>query len=1082
MAIPTIQTAFSAGEITPQLWGREDLQKNHIGASTMRNFFANYRGGASSRAGTAYVGMCKQGAPNLGGTATSNAPRDIKFQFSLTQAYALEFGDNYMRIKTNGGYVLEATKSITSVSGATFTIPGHGFSSGDWVQFKGISGVGTFNGLVWIVQSTTTNTITVTDLFGVATSAAAAGTGGTAARIYTISTPYAAIDLPYLKTTQSADTMTLTCVNQETLTEYPSYSLVRNGITNWVLLPESFGTSISAPSGLAVTAQASTTLDTYYSYTVTAVASDGEESVAATAASAENNDIAVYAGSNVLSWNSVSLASSYNVYKATPAYNQPVPVGNNYGYLGTALGPSFVDTNITADFTQVPPIHNNPFARGAITDVVMTSYGSSLTQSGTAVAISSSTGSGFVGIPVINNGGCTDVIIQNGGSGYLPGDTVGIGQLATGTWSTSGNPTNGQTLILNGVTWTFVTGTPTGNQSQIQGSIAATVTSLAAALNASSVSALQQATYGTTTILGVNELNITATSPITGTSYTLATGTAGGTVSGATLTLPGGAVNPTATLSVGPQTGTYPGVCGYFQQRRVYAYSLNNPDTYWMSQTGAFKNFDAGIPISDSDSIIGTPWGLQVNGVQWMVMMPSGLVVLTGAGAWQLTGANGAAITPSNQAAAPQAYNGISSFVPPLPINYDILYVQAKGSIVRDLSYNFFVNIYTGTDLTVLSSHLFQGHTIQQWAWCEEPYKLVWAVREDGIMLALTYLKEQDVYAWSRHDTSGNYVGVCSITEPPVDALYLIVQRYMRGQWVYYSERMDNRLWTNVANTWCVDCGLSYPLNYPGFSILPPQTLVPTPGIVGRQTYSAPTDSSGNPLPVVFVTTGPISCSAGDVVAVNGGVGTVAATVINGTSVSVTVTQPLLSLFPAEPGSWSVTTPVTSITGLNHLEGQSVAILADGSVVSNQTVTNGAVTLPYAATQVTVGLPFQCQLQTLYLDPPNQPVTVQGRRKALYAATVRMDSSRGMKVGCNQPDASTQPNGANAAWSNLYEWKQRTSTTAPGTAIPLYTGDARVTFSGTWATQGQVAIQQDYPLPLNVLAVVPEYQVGDTPA
>ena len=109
----------------------------------MRNLFVNYRGGAASRAGTAYVGTCKQ-------PGTAAPPRDIPFQFSLTQGYALEFGDNYMRIKSNGGYVTEAAKSITGATNGnpgTVTISAHGYSVGDWIFISGMAGMTGYNGL-----------------------------------------------------------------------------------------------------------------------------------------------------------------------------------------------------------------------------------------------------------------------------------------------------------------------------------------------------------------------------------------------------------------------------------------------------------------------------------------------------------------------------------------------------------------------------------------------------------------------------------------------------------------------------------------------------------------------------------------------------------------------------------------------------------------------------------------------------------------------------------------------------------------------------------------------------------------------
>jgi hypothetical protein len=264
-----IQTALNAGELSPSLSGRVDLEKFHSGCFTLRNFFTNYKGGVSSRAGLAYVGMTKQQYPT--------PPRDIPFQFSLNQGYVLEFGELYMRIKSNGAYVTEAAKSASVNTSGLFTVTSHGYSNGDWVYDSGNTG---FSGLTWIVQNVTTSTFTVTDLFGNPVTSASA-TSGTVARIYTVVSPYHAVDLPFLKWTQSADVMTLTCVNTSTGTEYPPYDLERLGNTNWTFTQESYGATIMAPTGLIATATSSTTITTWYSYVVTAYSdSTGEESVA----------------------------------------------------------------------------------------------------------------------------------------------------------------------------------------------------------------------------------------------------------------------------------------------------------------------------------------------------------------------------------------------------------------------------------------------------------------------------------------------------------------------------------------------------------------------------------------------------------------------------------------------------------------------------------------------------------------------------------------------------------------------------------------------------------------------------------
>lgn len=977
MASLLIQNGFSGGELSPSLFGRTDLAKYHLGASTLRNFYVNYRGGAYSRAGLRYVGACKQQAT----ASDSTPPRDIPFQFNINQGYILEFGDEYMRVVSNGAYVVE---DPTTISGATNANPlvitdtAHGFENDDWLFITEMNGMTELNGLVWIVKNKTADTFQLTNLFGTTVNSTTFGiytSGGTAERIYTLDSPYGVEDLPYLKYTQSADTMSLTCVNQATGTDYPPYDLIRNDATDWEFVEVTFASSISAPTGVGVTPHNSTTVSTYYSYVVTALNDLGEESVASSIVTAHNNDISVNAGSNVLAWSAVSGASSYRVYGATAVYDVTTPAGVPYGFLGSTTGLSFVDTNIIADFSTTPPINTDPF----------------------------------------------------------------------------------------------------------------------------------------------------------------------------------------------PDTEDYPGVVSYYQQRRVYANTINNPDTYFMSKPGAYTNFDASIPVTDSDSIVGTPWAQQVNGIQFLVPMTTGLVTLTGSGAWLVNGgSNGGAITPSSQTATAQAYNGCNFHIQPIVVNYNILYVQAKGSIVRDLSYSFLTNIFTGEDKTLFSSHLFTFYQIQQWCWAEEPFKVLWAVRNDGTMLSLTYLKEQDVYAWARHDTNGIFVNCCSVTEPPVDAVYVNVKRYIQGEdkWMYYKERMDNRNWENVEDSFCVDSGLQYSGSNPNAALFPSavdgtDNISAVNLIIGGTGYTAPiavavdptgegsgatfsvdvsggvitainvlteganyqegtdisiTDSTGSGAKAQPIITNIVEFTAsasvftadnvGDVIRIgnsnaadsvdfattaNGGGKAIITSYVSGTKVNADIVEKITNVIADDPNNtpapvssnqWSLSTPVNSLSGLNHLEGMTVSILADGSVSPSQIVTDGSITLPQTASLITVGLPYTCQLQTLYLDPQNQGSTTQGKLKNIQAVTVRMDSSRGMQVGTNQPDQSTQPNNAAPTWSRMREFKERNASIKAGSAVPLFTGDERILVGGDWKKPGQVAVQQVYPLPANVIAVIPEYSVG----
>jgi hypothetical protein len=254
-----------------------------------------------------------------------------------------------------------------------------------------------------------------------------------------------------------------------------------------------------------------------------------------------------------------------------------------------------------------------------------------------------------------------------------------------------------------------------------------------------------------------------------------------------------------------------------FQQRLGLLGPVGNPQQVNFSSTGEIYNFNVHSPIEADDAIEGTLTSGQLNSIQSAITMPQGLVVFSDKQAFLINGGGaGTAISPlpGQFVANSHSYNG-ATFVPPIVASDNILYVQAKGSIVRNLVFNYYTQVYTGTDISVLSSHLFYGYSILEWAWAEEPLKVVWAVRNDGKLLALTYLKEQELVAWTHSDTQGAFKSITTITETgpigPVDAVYVVVQRTVNGATVQYIERMTELYYPNgVAGAWCVDAGIQY--------------------------------------------------------------------------------------------------------------------------------------------------------------------------------------------------------------------------------------------------------------------------------
>jgi hypothetical protein len=266
----------------------------------------------------------------------------------------------------------------------------------------------------------------------------------------------------------------------------------------------------------------------------------------------------------------------------------------------------------------------------------------------------------------------------------------------------------------------------------------------------------------------------------------------------------------TPPIATDPFNGAddYPACGTYHQQRQIFASTNNNPQTLWGTRTADFDNMDVSRPSRADDAIEATLVSRQVNEIRHVLSLDE-LIVFTSGGEWKLVGDADGIITPSNLNFRAQGYRG-SSHVPPLVIGETALFVQEKGARVRDLRYTFEDDKYTGDDLTILARHMFEGHEIVDWCYAQEPYSIVWAVRDDGVLLSLTYLNEHGVYAWAQHDTDGTFESVGCISEGNEDVVYVVVKRNINGADVRNIERMKERQFAVIEDAFCVDSGLTY--------------------------------------------------------------------------------------------------------------------------------------------------------------------------------------------------------------------------------------------------------------------------------
>lgn len=256
----------------------------------------------------------------------------------------------------------------------------------------------------------------------------------------------------------------------------------------------------------------------------------------------------------------------------------------------------------------------------------------------------------------------------------------------------------------------------------------------------------------------------------------------------------------------------YPDRSGNFQQRRLFGFTNNAPDGIFASRTGFPRNFGISQPLQDDDAVTFRIAGNNHNPVKHLLSLKN-LIVATGGGAWIINaGATPVPLTPSSINADQDTYTGFGEVTPAI-VGNAILYVEKLGRTVFDLRFDQAVEGLGGRDLTIFASHLFDAHTISELDYAQNPDSVIWCCRDDGTLLGLTYLREQEVWGWHRHDSGAScrFEHVCVVPEADGDTVYFIVRRTVNGVFQRTIERLAPRLIVNFdQDAFFVDSGLSY--------------------------------------------------------------------------------------------------------------------------------------------------------------------------------------------------------------------------------------------------------------------------------
>ena len=522
----------------------------------------------------------------------------------------------------------------------------------------------------------------------------------------------------------------------------------------------------------------------------------------------------------------------------------------------------------------------------------------------------------------------------------------------------------------------------------------------------------------------------------------------------------------------------YPRAVTLHENRLFYGGNKRKPTTVWGSAIDAYQDFR--VAPADDRAVSYTLASDESSAIEWLVSQDM-LVIGTSSGEWVM-GAR-----PGDD--APKLRRNTSFGSAPIQaraIADALVFVQRSRRKVREFAWSFERDGYQANDLIMLSEHLGDAE-FKQIAIQRNPESVVWVVTTRGDLLSLTYERGQNVAGWARHVTDGNIESVAVVSgdgeedhiwvavkrtvdvngafPPPVPTDFRYIERIEpdqprsikqggRNQLIFcdsakvFTVKNGEPLFMSLDITWQ---GIAYNLPFNTYDAKGwPKWYLNSGGVVYQVYFS---QFYGNPMDPAHWT---LSVTSGATVTTksSGYAGMAANTTWDGVRLPHQVTWPNGITMAA----------AVEITGLDHLEGKEVAILADGMPHRRMTVVGGAIDLDLSATEVVVGLPYDMILEPTFfetMDP--QSVSKQGRKRLMRVA-MQFWETLGCQISVDGGET----------WEPV---SFQDFTIPPANALPLFTGQKEIAVNSGTAREVSAILNQTQPLPFNVLSLGSRYTV-----
>lgn len=544
----------------------------------------------------------------------------------------------------------------------------------------------------------------------------------------------------------------------------------------------------------------------------------------------------------------------------------------------------------------------------------------------------------------------------------------------------------------------------------------------------------------------------------------------------------------------------FPGAVTFYEQRGYFGGTITNPQKVWATKAADFDNFTTGTGATDAFVYdIATK---KVNYIHWLEGNNQFLAVGTVGGNQKMSGGGSAdAITPTNVSVKPIDYFG-SSQVSPIVKDKRIIFVQNGDLKIRSLEYTIDADDYEPLDITKVADHIVTSGVIQL-AYTEGNPDIVWAVKNNGELIGLTYDPVEKIFGWHRHSVGGDgkVLSIATLPKPEGAAqLWIAVERTIPGVSPhsddkivyiealsdavefprfadYYTGNLTSDKSSYLAHLYYyqkrsnhLDSSLVYNGEYDSINgLLQIGTVtLGSPYVSGGVTYqdfscSTPSlDSSWigreireNPLNSIY---GMIKSECNGRLEI-----TSVASSSSGTAKVLNSMSSSVYPFTTFPG---YTISTNKISNLSHMIGEVVDILADGSVHAQKTVdSNGEITLDYQADYVIIGKAYRGTIVTNNIEVGGVTGIAQTKPKNIARIGIRFLDSLGVSYGADP--------------YKLESLNFRTTSSYTNRPPELFTGDKQVHFPDSWDREKKIVIRQDRQLPCTVQMLVPVVNTSD---